>query len=67
MPLKSESYIGLVLASPRLTGVCRSGGPRCAGPGTEIIRLDKVRTVSHNFGYGVGIDMDSLLSKYARK
>ena len=32
-----------------------------------IARLYKVRTVSRNFGYGVGIDMDSLLSKYARK
>jgi hypothetical protein len=32
-----------------------------------IARLDKVRTVSHNFGYAVGIDMDSLLSKYAKK
>jgi hypothetical protein len=32
-----------------------------------IARLDKVRTISHNFGYGVGDDMDSLLSKYERK
>ena len=32
-----------------------------------IVRLDKVRTISHNFGYGVGDDMDSLLAKYARK
>ncbi len=29
-----------------------------------IARLNKVRTVSHNFGYGVGDDMDSLLAKY---
>jgi hypothetical protein len=29
-----------------------------------IARLDKVRTVSHNFGYGVGDDMDSLIAKY---
>jgi hypothetical protein len=32
-----------------------------------IARLDKVRTMSHNFGYGVGDDMDSLLGKYVRK
>src|SRR5215831_3745472 len=32
-----------------------------------IARLDKVRTISHNFGYGVGVDMDSLLAKYVRK
>jgi hypothetical protein len=32
-----------------------------------IGRLDKVRTVSHNFGYGVGDDMDSLLAKYVRE
>jgi hypothetical protein len=27
-------------------------------------RLDAVRNVSHNFGYGVGDDMDDLLAKY---
>ena len=32
-----------------------------------ISRLDKVRAVSHNFGYGVGDDMDSLLAKYVRE
>jgi hypothetical protein len=29
---------------------------------TLIVRLDRVRTVSHNLGYGVGDDMDSLLA-----
>jgi hypothetical protein len=29
-----------------------------------IARLDKVRVISHNFGYGVGDDMDSILAKY---
>jgi len=29
-----------------------------------IARLNKVRTISHNFGYGVGDDMDSLFAKY---
>ena len=32
-----------------------------------VARLDKVRTLSHNFGYGVGDDMDSLLAKYVKK
>ena len=32
-----------------------------------IARLDKVRTVSHNFGYGVGDYMDSLIAKYLRE
>lgn len=32
-----------------------------------IIRLDRVRTVSHNLGYGVGDDMDFLLAKYTKK
>ena len=32
-----------------------------------ITRLEKVRTISHNFGYGVGDDMDSLLAKYVEK
>src|SRR5208282_778887 len=31
---------------------------------TLIARLDRVRTISHNFGYGVGDDMDSLLVDY---
>lgn len=32
-----------------------------------IARLDKVRAVSHNFSYGVGDDMDSLLATYVRE
>jgi hypothetical protein len=28
-----------------------------------IARLDRVRIISHNFGYGVGDDMDSLFAK----
>jgi hypothetical protein len=35
-----------------------------SGRNALIARLDKVRDVSHNFGYGVGEDMDSLLAKY---
>jgi hypothetical protein len=31
---------------------------------TLISRLDQVRAISHNFGYGVGDDMDDLLAKY---
>jgi hypothetical protein len=31
-----------------------------------IARLDRVRTISHNFGYGVGDDMDSLLTRHSR-
>ena len=31
-----------------------------------IARLDRVRTISHNFGYGVGDDIDDLLAKYVR-
>jgi len=30
-------------------------------------RLDRVRIISHEFGYGVGDDMDFLLSKYTPK
>jgi hypothetical protein len=32
----------------------------------RIARLDKVQAVNHNFGYGVGDDMDSLVAKYVR-
>jgi len=31
---------------------------------TFVERLDKVRSISHNFGYGVGDDMDKLLSEH---
>ena len=31
-----------------------------------IIRLDRVRVISHNFGYGVGDDMDSQLARHRR-
>jgi hypothetical protein len=31
-----------------------------------IARLDRVRVISHNFGYGVGDDMDSLLAMHRR-
>jgi len=31
-----------------------------------IARLDRVREISHAFGYGVGDDMDYLLAKYTR-
>jgi hypothetical protein len=30
-----------------------------------IARLDRVRVVGHNFGYGVGDDMDSLLARHS--
>jgi hypothetical protein len=29
-----------------------------------LARLDRVRTISHNFGYGVGDDMDDLLAQF---
>ena len=31
-----------------------------------IARLDRVRVISHDFGYGVGDDMDSLLATRSR-
>jgi hypothetical protein len=31
-----------------------------------IARLDRVRTIGHNFGYGAGDEMDDLLAKYVR-
>jgi len=36
------------------------GGPRPA----LWARLDAVRRISHNFGYGVGGEMDDLLAEY---
>jgi hypothetical protein len=31
-----------------------------------VARLDRVRTIGHKCGYGVGDDMDSILAKYAQ-
>lgn len=31
-----------------------------------IVRLDRIRVISHNFGYGVGDDMDSLLARHRK-
>ena len=31
-----------------------------------IIRLDRICVIGHNFGYGVGDDMDSLLARHRR-
>ena len=35
--------------------------------GALIARLDRVRSVSHELGYGVGDDMDYLWTKYAKQ
>jgi hypothetical protein len=32
-----------------------------------VARLERVRDTSHDFGYGVGDDMDYLLSKYTER
>jgi len=32
-----------------------------------IVRLDRVRSISHKLGYGVGDDMDSILTKYTKR
>jgi len=37
------------------------------GRDTHIVRLDRVREISHDFGYGVGDDMDYLLAKYTKR
>ena len=39
----------------------------CGGRDTLVARLDRVRSISHNCGYGVGDDMDSILAKYAKR
>jgi hypothetical protein len=37
------------------------------GRDSYIARLDQVREISHDFGYGVGDDMDYLLAKYTKR
>ena len=38
-----------------------------SGRDALVARLDRVRTISHKCGYGVGDDMDSILAKYAQR
>ena len=40
--------------------------PECTQAWCGLARLDKVRVISHNFGYGVGDDMDSLLARFVK-
>jgi hypothetical protein len=32
-----------------------------------MVRLNRVRIISHNFGYGVGDDLDSILASYSKR
>ena len=38
-----------------------------SGRDALVARLDRVRTISHRCGYGVGDDMDSILAKYTQR
>jgi hypothetical protein len=38
--------------------------PKAAHKASLLQRLDAVRHLSHNFGYGVGDEMDSLLAEH---
>ena len=38
-----------------------------SGRDALVARLDRVRTISHKCGYGVGDNMDSILAKYAQR
>jgi hypothetical protein len=36
-------------------------------PDALIVRLNRVRSISHELGYGVGDDMDSILATYTKR
>src|SRR6266446_4279922 len=38
-----------------------------SGRDTLVARLDRVRSISHKCGYGVGDDMDSIFAKYTKR
>ena len=38
-----------------------------SGRDTLVARLDRVRSISHKCGYGVGDDMDSIRAKYTKR
>jgi hypothetical protein len=56
----------MVFYCERAAGFCKVIGKLPAPDrGVLIARLDRVRVISHNFGYGVGDDMDSLLARHS--
>ena len=38
-----------------------------SGRDALVARLDRVRSIGHKCGYGVGDDMDSMLAKYTKR
>jgi hypothetical protein len=61
--MQDEGYFGALMRMFEQAVKLTSTLP--AGQGEEFVaRLDRVRQVSHNFGYGVGDGMDFLLSEY---
>ena len=58
-----ESYFGALVRMFEQALVAAGKLPACARDAL-IGRLDRVRGISHKFGYGVGEEMDSVFSKY---
>jgi hypothetical protein len=61
---QDEGYFGalVLMFEQALKVICQI--PAASDRDALIARLDRVRTISHNLGYGVGDDMDSLLVDY---
>jgi hypothetical protein len=55
------------LALPDVVEALKVGAQSASDRIAVIARLDRVGAISHNFGYGVGDDMDYLLVGYARE
>lgn len=60
-----ESYFGALLRMFEQALTIASTLP--VGRESLIARLDRVRTVSHGFGYGMGDEMDFILAKYSKR
>ena len=63
---QDESYLNALVRMFEQALIIATTLP-ATGRDALVARLDRVRTISHKCGYGVGDDMDSILAKYAQR
>jgi hypothetical protein len=63
---QDESYFNALVRMFEQAAATASTLPIDAGDAL-IARLDRVRSISHKCGYGVGDDMDSILANYTKR
>jgi hypothetical protein len=63
---QDESYLNALVGMFEQAVIIATTLP-ASGRGTLVARLDRVRTIGHKCGYGVGDDMDSILANHAQR